>query len=87
MLIEDAEGDGRGEGEAATLLLTLSLRYVLIFWCNVVSIGVSAGEDAEAEIFPRSSADLDQGLRDMLRRSPRPRENPACGGEEGVRPG
>lgn len=73
-----------GDGEAI-LLLTLSLRYVLIFWCRDVSIGVSAGEDAEAEICPKSSADLDHALRDMLRRSPRPREKLSGGGDDGVR--
>lgn len=34
--------------------------------------------------FPRSSADLDQGLREMLRKSPRPFEIPGCDGDDGV---
>ena len=54
------------------------------FLGNDVSIGVSAGEE-DWGIFPRSSADFDHGLREMLRRSPRPREVAGYDGDEGVR--
>ena len=47
---------------------------------------MSVGEEAEADILPRSSADFDQGLREMLRKSPSPpREEPGGGGEDGIR--
>ena len=85
MLKDAAEGDGRGEGEGA-LLLTLSLRYVLIFWCNVVSMGAIFGLVLVWDIFTRSSADLDHGLRDKERRSPSPPcASTGLDGEEGVR--
>lgn len=60
------------------VLVTLSLRLVLYCW--IFSwILVSRGDKDRAsaleflsDTFPRSSADLDQALREILRRSPRP---------------
>ena len=53
-------------------------------------MGVSVGVEPFGDIFPRSSADLDQGLRARFRKSPRP-PPPLPGdmegwvGEDGVR--
>lgn len=86
MLNDAVEGDGAGEGEAATLLPTLSLRYVLILCWSAVSMGAKAGADADADIFPRSSADLDHGFLDNERKSPMPPLLKGGGdGEDGVR--
>ena len=35
-------------------------------------MGLKVGDFVEVENFPRSSADLDQGFRERLRRSPKP---------------
>jgi hypothetical protein len=40
--------------------------------CTLCRKEMSAEENEDVEKFPRSSADYDQVLRDMLRRSPRP---------------
>lgn len=46
-----------------------------------MSIGFKFG--VECESLPRSSADLDHGLRERLRRSPSPRGGVLCEGEDG----
>lgn len=70
ILNEAVDGEGIGDDDVAALLLTLSLRYVLIFWWRDVSMGVSVGVEPFVVILLRSSADLDQGRRERLRRSP-----------------
>jgi hypothetical protein len=55
------------EGANVALLLLLFLYCVILLWKDV-----STGEDIGDDSFPRSSADRDHALRDMLRRSPRP---------------
>jgi hypothetical protein len=65
---------GTGEVAMVALLLLLFLYCVILLW-NEPSMGEAVGEGN----FPRSSADLDHPLREILRRSPRPPEE----GDEG----
>ena len=82
------ELEGEVDGECKLTLPKLSLRlprYCSILPANVVSIGLITGLMLCA-IFPRSSADFDQGLREIFRRSPRPPfESPGLEGEDGPR--
>ena len=65
---------GTGEADIVVLLLLLFLYCVILLWNEP-----SMGDDTAEGNFPRSSTDLDQALREMLRRSPRPPEE----GDEG----
>jgi len=62
-------GDGvELDGETALALLSLRLRYSATLSWKCVLIG----ENCPGETLLKSSADLDQALREMLRRSPSP---------------
>jgi hypothetical protein len=65
-------------GCKVALLLLLFLYSCTLFWKEM------SAEEYEVEKLPKSSADFDQVLRDMLRRSPRP---PSNSGEEGCEVG
>lgn len=67
MMLTGDEGLG-----CETPLALLSLRFLYsatLFWKVVLM-----GENFAGETFPKSSADLDHALREMVRRSPRPLE-------------
>lgn len=81
----ELEGEVPGECKLALPRLSLRLpRYCSILPANVLSMGLMTGL-ALCGIFPRSSADLDQGLREMARRSPRPLECTGLEGDGGTR--